>query len=302
MPSPAPEARVQGLSLYPSARDSAEWADVAPSVRNVSFFSACVEDERVLAAVRELVARGIEEGWSTAEFVYEAENALDALRAYPPADAGDQFSESIDTLNDYNRLRLIFRTHNELAHGYAQFCEAFAPYDLTMNPGWRFERQEGAKEDQKRQDHVDHEGAVRLKTDLEFWLDRNRPEIGGFGNPYGPWGYNSWCYTSPVSREECEALGLLSPGEQLTIPPALAEWNLPNVLQQMGTAGTSTIDDEAVQRIIDRCAEEQGFTVAFDKEEAVLQIQPTPDSPLGKLTNETFEAWMNENLDVDFDE
>lgn len=301
MPSPAPEARVQGLSLYPSARASAEWADVAPSVRNVSFFSACVEDERVLAAVRELVAKGIEAGWRTAEFVYEAENALDALRAYPPADAGDQFSESIDTLNDYNRLRLIFRTHNELAHGYAQFCEAFAPYDLTMNPGWRFERQEGAKEDQKRQDHVDHEGAVRLKTDLEFWLDRNRPEIGGFGNPYGPWGYNSFCYTEPVSREVCEALGLLRPGEQLTIPPALAEWNLPNVLQQMGTAGTRALDAVAVERIINRCAEEQGFTVAFDKEEAVLQIQPEEGTPLGALTNETFDAWLNENLEIQFE-
>ena len=302
MPAPTPEAHIQGLSLYPSARDSADWADVAPSVRNVSFFSACVEDERVLAALQRLVAQGIEEGWSPAEFVYEAEAMLDKLRAYPQDDETAQYGESIDTLSDFNRLRLIFRTQNELAHGYAQFCEAFAPYDLTMYPGWRFARQEGAKEDQKRPDHVAHEGDVRLKTDLQFWLDRNRPEIGGFGNPYGPWGFNSWCYTEPVSREECEALGLLSPGEELIVPEELAEWNLPNVLQQMGTAGTSTLDDEAVQRIIDRCAEEQGFTVAFDKEEAVLQIQPTSESPLGKLTNETFEAWMNENLDVIFDE
>ena len=301
MPSRSPENIVQGLSLYPSSRTSIEWADVEPSVRNVSFFSACVEDARVLASLRELVARGLREGWGLAEFVYEAESMLSALRAYPPEDGVAQYGESIDTLSDFNRLRLIFRTQNELAHGFTQFCEAFASYDLAMYPGWRFMRQAGAKEDQKRQDHVAHEGAVRLKTDLQFWLDRNRPEIGGFGNPYGPWGFNSWCYTEPVSRSECERLGLISPGEQLAIPPELAEWNLPNVLQQMGSAGVSALDDDDVRLIIDRCSEEQGFAVAYDKEEGVLQVQATPESPLGELNAATFDAWMNENLDSLFE-
>lgn len=294
---PRPEQHVSKLQLYPSARSSVEWAEVEPAVRNTSFFSATVEDYRILSLVQGLVATGLEQGLSIAEFVYQAEQALDMLSVAAYGDKGEHFDKSLATVNEYNRLRLIFRTQGELAHGYRQFCEAFNPIDLKIYPGWRFMRMPGAKESQKRKDHVDHEGVVRLKTDIDFWLDRNRFEIGGFGNPYGPWGFNSWMYCEPVEREECEALGLLRPGEKVTPPPELSEWNLPDVLQQMGTASTRGIDRDAVKGIIDRCKKEEGFTVQWTEEDETLQIVPKQNEPLGALSDATFDEWLNENLD-----
>lgn len=288
------------LQLFPSSRDSADWADVEPAVRSTSFFSATVEDAHVLGRLKKLVAKGLEEGWSMGEFVYHAENMLDELRAYPPADEindPDAFRKAVDTLDDMNRLRLIFRTHNELAAGYAEFCTAFDPFFLHEYPGWRFMRMDGAKEDQKRPDHVAHEYDTRLKTDVQYWLDRNSLDQGGFGNPYGPWGFNSYMYVEPVERQECIDLGLMTKDEKLTVPEALAEWNLPNNLQQIGTASTKMFDNEEIEEIIRAC-EKEGISVAYDPDAEAVQVQPAPKTPLGVLSVEAFDKWL-EQMEAD---
>ena len=292
---PSPESHVANLQLYPSSRSSVEWAEVEPAVRNVSFFSASVENERVLAALKNLVEKGLDMGWSMGEFVYQAELVLDSMRADVPGDADSTYQDGLDLVADYNRLRLIFRTQGELASGYAQFCEAYSDYDLYQWPCWRFMRMDGAKEDQKRPDHVEHEYDVRLKTDIQYWLDRNRFDIGGFGNPYGPWGFNSWMYTEPVDRKEAIALGFIGKNERLRPPPELAEWNLPNALQQMGTASTNKLDMDAVERVIREC-EAEGFVVAYDEEQKALQVMPSPRTPLGDLSDAAFELMMEEDI------
>lgn len=254
---------------------SAEWAEVEPAVRNNAFFSACVEDERVLAALKGLVDEALAEGLSPQEFVRRALVMLEGIRLTPPEDgaAREVFEESIGVLYDPERLRLILRTQEQLASGYAAFCKAFERVHLLLNPGWRFVRQPGAKT--KREDHVKHEGAVRLKTDWQFWLARNDPSFGGFGNPYAPFGFNSWMRTFPVSREECEKLGLLQPGEKVTIPDELFDWNLPETLRRMGTASTLDLPKDAVDRIIDRCKEE-GVQVEPVPGEERVQVVPPP--------------------------
>lgn len=296
---PAISDHVSSLHLWPSSRSSADWAEVEPAVRNVAFFSACVEDERVLAELKKLVEKGLEEGWSMGEFVYHAQNRLDELRVYPPEDAGENFAESIDTVNEYNRLRLIFRTQNELAAGYAEFCNEFDPFYLYSYPAWRFMRMDGAKEDQKRPDHVAHEGDVRLKTDIQYWLDRNSFEQGGFGNPYGPWGFNSWMYTEMVGREEAINLGLLQPNERLSVPDILADYNLPDALLQMGSASTKTLQPEEQQRIIDRCAD-AGITVKMNEYENTLAIEPQPGDEFDNLEIKLFEEWSKESVEEYF--
>lgn len=264
------------LDLYPSAMTSAEWAEVEPAVRNNAFFSACVEDERVLAALKGLVDEALAEGLSPQEFVRRALVMLEGIRLTPPEDGAERevFEESVEILYDPERLRLILRTQEQLASGYAAFCKAFERVHLLLNPGWRFVRQPGAKT--KREDHVKHEGAVRLKTDWQFWLARNDPSFGGFGNPYAPFGFNSWMRTFPVSREECEKLGLLQPGEKVTIPDELFDWNLPETLRRMGTASTLDLPKDAVDRIIDRCKEE-GVQVEPVPGEERVQVVPPPE-------------------------
>lgn len=271
---------------------------VDPSVRATSFFSACVEDERVLAGLQGLVNAAMQDGLSMQEFVDEALTMLDFIRLEQPEDEEEKkvFRYSIDTLYNPERLRLIYRTQEQLAHGYNEFCQAYEPDWLDMFPAWEFVRQPGAKENQKRPDHVAHEGAIRLKTDIQYWLDRNSFDQGGFGNPYGPWGYNSWMRTYDVDRETCELLGLLAPRERVKAPPELAEWNLPNMLQQLGTASRRELSDESVKRITSRCAE-YGINVKQETENRIDVIQVQIDGVLRELDSAAFNAWLNENMD-----
>jgi len=271
---------------------------VDPSVRATSFFSACVEDERVLAGLQGLVNAAMEDGLSMQEFVDEALTMLDFIKLEQPEDEEEKkiFKYSIDTLYNPERLRLIYRTQEQLAHGYNEVCQAFDADWLDMFPAWEFVRQPGAKEDQKRPDHVAHEGDIRLKTDVQYWLDRNSFDQGGFGNPYGPWGYNSWMRTFDVDRETCELLGLLAPGEVVKTPAALAEWNLPHLLQQVGTASSKELSEGAVKRIMSRC-KEVGIEVTEEEENRTRVIKVKMEGVLKELDEAAFDAWLNENMD-----
>ena len=292
---PAPSRTVRDLKLYPSAKSSAEWGTVSAAVRNSAFFSACVEDERLLGALKKLTEEATEQNWSATSFIDKAMTMLENIRLeHAKEGASDEaFEDSYDRLYNQNRLRLIYRTQRELADGYKLFTEAFEPLYLNMYPAWMFMRQAGAKEDNKRPDHVAHEGEVRLKTDIKYWLDRNRVEIGGFGNPYAPWGFNSWMRSIEVDRSKAEALGLVKPGERLQVPPEYAEWNLASTLKQISTASVADLAPEQRETIVERCKEEN---ISVAMEEETLQIVPSEDhsDPISVLEEQSFEDWVIE--------
>lgn len=270
---------------------------VSAAVRNNSFFSACIEDERLLSALQKLVDQAVEDGWSVGGFIDEALQELDRIALDPEKQKDETFQDNFSKLYNSERLRLIYMTQMQLANGYRLFCDAFDPYRLNTHPAWKFHRQPGAKEQNKRPDHVQHQGEIRLKTDIEYWLDRNRPEIGGFGNPYGPWGFNSWMRELPVRRGEVEKMGLLKHGEKLSVPPAFAEWNLSKAIQQVGKQGISDLTPKQQQNVISRCAE-QGITVAQPAENT-LQVVPasdSPDDPLAALDAAAVDAWVTQQV------
>lgn len=286
------------LSLYPSSMTSAEWSEIEPAVRNTAFFSATVEDERMLGALQKLVEQGIEEGWSPAAFVDNALQMLEQISLDPEARKAETFQDSFNTLYDPKRLRLIFRTQNSLAAGYRNFQKDFSPYQLQAYPGWKFIRQPGAKEEYKRLDHVITTNRVRLKTDIKFWLRRNRKEIGGFQNPYTPWGFNSYMRTAKVEREQCEKLGLIKPGEKVRIPPEYAQWGISQAVQSMGRAGVSDLTPEQQQNVVDRCKDE-GINVT-KTDDNTLQVTPDPNNPTDPLTEldmKAAEDWVDKEMD-----
>jgi hypothetical protein len=83
----------------------------------------------------------------------------------------------------------------------------------------------------------------------------------------------------PVRRREAEALGLIQPGEKLTVPPGLAEWGLPQAVDGMGRAGASDLTPEQQQRVIDRC-DEQGIKVVREEpQQSTPPTQPNPVAP-----------------------
>jgi hypothetical protein len=75
-----------------------------------------------------------------------------------------------------------------------------------------------------REDHDQWENEVRLKSDVKFWTARNNPAFGGFGVPWGPWGFNSGMDVYDVSREEAIAEGVLAEGE-FPLPPKVVGFN-----------------------------------------------------------------------------
>lgn len=288
------QKKLKSLALYPSARTSAEWSQVDAAIRNTSFFSATIESEHVLANMKKMVELAMEQGLSMQEFTRQALIMLENISVAPKTGntvVDKKTSESLKTLFDPTRLRLIFRTQTELAHGYAQTCEQFSDRALRMFPAWRFVRQPGAKESQKRPDHVAHENAVRLKTDVEFWKARNRPEIGGFGNPYGPWGFNSWMRTEEVSREECIDLGLIKEDEPPKKSAEIAEKSLSDVLSQIGTVSSDNFTAAQINRIINQC-KAAGINVAG----VGGSLTMANDRTIEQLQEEELAAWVDEQF------
>lgn len=281
--------KLKSLTVYPSARTTAEWAEVDAAIRNTAFFSATIEDEHVLTYLKKMVEYALEEGLSMQEFTRVALHMLENISVQPDTRGDVVRQEAIETLFNPTRLRLVFRTQSELAHGYAQTCEHFSDRALRMFPAWRFVRQPGAKESQKRPDHVKHEGAVRLKTDVDFWNARNRPEIGGFGNPFPPFGFNSWCRVEEVSRAECERLGLIKPGAKVPKSQKLAEHSFAESLSQIGTASTVDLSADAVERIKQRC-KAAGITLDVLKNELSIRR----DKTITTLKRAAENAWINE--------
>lgn len=255
----------RSLSVTTEKRTAREWAELEPEAKRGKFFLSSVEDERLLEAFRKLIDECMAEGVSEAEFINRATEMLRVLKDpagtpyYNPAKFAEMtdaekhaYQRTQSNIDSYVRLKLIFRTQSELAAGYREWRKAFEPFWLEMYPGWRFVRQPGAKPKWKRKLHVQHENEVHLKTDIKFWLSMNAPEIGGFNNPYGPWGFNSWMRVEQVSRKECERLGLLKKGEKIVIPPELARWGLPVAVAESNTASVKELPAEAVDRIKER--------------------------------------------------
>ena len=81
-----------------------------------------------------------------------------------------------------------------------------APAVLKAFPAARLIRDRSVKEPRPR--HQNHLGEVLLKTDPRWAEFHNAREIGGFGVPWGPYGFNSGVTQEDVSEAEARQLGL----------------------------------------------------------------------------------------------
>lgn len=214
----------------PSGMSSRQWAALSAAMREEKFFSARVENVRLLERLqgmirdfltgeREVLENGesVMKVGSCADFVKQAMDWLEAEGLREADGEGEEYHRDVSHVGAEARLRLIFRTNVRQAVGAAQWESAMMPANLKAWPAFRFVRFPGAKV--KRPVHVANEDEVRLKSDFEFWADEmNAADLGGFEVPWPPFGFNSYMDQIPVSRKECEAMGLLKPGEPLKRP------------------------------------------------------------------------------------
>lgn len=279
--------------VSPGPFNSQEWQSVAPAIRQRSFFSATINSARVLHRMRSMLldwqsgaVESILTPSGTTETAFKEtglakfrERAAELLISEGLATPADFKNESIQNVISASRLKLIFNTNTAQAQDFAIYQQRVAdPARINRFPAAEFVRTPGAK--LPRPLHVANQGQIRRFDDIQFWLQMNSPDIGGFGVPWGPWGFNSFMTTFPVSRKRAEALGLVKPGEQV-MPPDLTQFGvmLPARFNKGVTADVDDITPEIRQQAINTIT---------------ARLGPQALRPDGKLTLEALQALRNQ--------
>lgn len=224
--------RIKSLKPLAIALSSEQWSAMPDQIREEAFFSANVESaqlldnlqtnlKKALAKARESTPRG------PALAVSGKEAFIDIMQPWAIRNGfADDLPEGVprgkrgaraetQDLGSARRLGLIYNTQVRKAYGFGSMNFATDPRIVDAWPAWRFVR--GGSVQEPRPDHKRHEGAVRLKSDTKFWIARNNPKFGGFGVPYGPWGFNSQMDVVEVPRSEAIKLGLIKPKEKISV-------------------------------------------------------------------------------------
>ncbi|MBL9174135.1 MAG: hypothetical protein JNL10_11415 [Verrucomicrobiales bacterium] len=236
-PAPFKEALQKLGQRTPIAADlsSYEWSQVPVALRERAMFSAHVESLKFLQRTRDTIGDFL--GATREQLTTPDGEITDALKMGSRAQFVDRMRElaisegmgplepedagTVRDITSEQRLGLIFDIQTQAATRYGNWKQGMDPDVLDEFPAQRFIREVGVEK--PRRIHDENEGEVRLKSDLAFWLAMNDPAIGGFGVPYGPWGFNSGMGVEDVDRAEAESLGLLTPGEK--VEPVEQEFN-----------------------------------------------------------------------------
>ena len=207
----------------PGDWDSESWQAQEPDFRNKAFFSAKVENARFLdraqaalfddmAKVRETIT--LPDGTTTtalrtsgrAHFVQQMQDFMIAEGMTSEEEYRDVNPNNIRDIRSSARLRLIFDTNTRQAFGFGQWKQGMKPSILKAFPAARLIRVRGVSEPRPR--HQEALGEVLLKTDPRWAEYHNAKDIGGFGVPWGPYGFRSGVSQEPVSLSESRKLGL----------------------------------------------------------------------------------------------
>lgn len=236
-PIPFKEAVLSLLKKEPNPQEwsSAEWSAQEAPVRIRSMFSAHVESARFLDRAQGLmfdfmvgttdevvgpdgVRRTARRVGSRADFITAMQDFMVAEGMVKPDEWKAVNRNDVTDIRSSRRLALIFDTNIRQAYGFGKWHQGMSPAVLKAYPAARLVREMNVAEARPR--HEASIGSIALKTDREWWADfQNDPEIGGFGVPWGPYGFGSGVGQEDVSKEEAEREGLMKKG-QPGEPPA----------------------------------------------------------------------------------
>lgn len=207
----------------PADWGAAMWQEQEPDFQTRAFFSAKVESARFLdrsqglifdymAKVRETIVQP-DGTVVTAMKVGGREQFVKRMRDFMITEGmakKEEFAgvnqKDVTDIRSLARLRLIFDTTTRQAYGFGQWKQGMTPAGLRAFPAARLIRDRGVKEPRPR--HQSNLGEVLLKTDTRWAEFHNARDIGGFGVPWGPYGFNSGVTQEDVRKAEARQLGL----------------------------------------------------------------------------------------------
>lgn len=224
-PAPFKEAinRLASKQVVASPMDSSAWQQEPLAIRERSYFSAKVESAQFLQRGKDLLDDYIEGNITetpNGPMIAVGSRAafVDQLQQFARAE-GLESGGPEGTLRDVRsltRLNLVYDVQVQQAADFGNWKQGNDTDILWAYPAQRFIREINVKE--PRPLHEENTGEVRRKDDMEFWTKMNDPEIGGFGVPWGPWGFNSGMGVEDVDRIEAIKLGLVDPDEAVEMP------------------------------------------------------------------------------------
>jgi len=208
----------------PAEWDAATWQSQEPDFRRRAFFTSRVESARFvdrlqgllfdyMAKVRDEVT--LPNGEKTTVLrVGDRSDFVKQMREFMIEEGMADFEDfaavnqkDVKDIRSMARLNLIFDTNIRQAYGYGSWKQGVTPSVMKAFPYARLIRDRGVMEPRPR--HAEHLGEVRLKSDISWWAEfQNDPDIGGFGVPWGPFGFNSGVNQEDVSKREAKDLGL----------------------------------------------------------------------------------------------
>lgn len=206
-------------ALIGSNLDTKGWSKIQASLRDRAFFSAQVEEQKILYAMRQNVAEIAASRKSPSEARRDLREYLTSIGYDPGENRG-----TIKDLLTKRRLDIMLKTNVDQAKGYVTHLRATTPGAILAFPGYELVRVEKRKMPrdwsarwQKAGNSVGWEGAARdrfiaLKTS-PIWA-----KLSVFGNPYPPFDFNSGMGLKDVKKSVCRELGLLGENEQPKIP------------------------------------------------------------------------------------
>lgn len=192
-----------------------------------SVFSARVTQADILTELQERIEELASGNVVGSSFTRAKAELLDAIRRTGYSPSPDDRGTVKDLTSDA-RLQLMIETNVLDAQGHGTFIAGNDPIALEVNPGQelvRFGNPDRPREWEARWQaaiaETTQEGAtdgsdrmVALKGH-PVWAALGRG-AGGYedtlGNPWPPFAFNSTMGVIPVSAEECEELGILTPG------------------------------------------------------------------------------------------
>ena len=217
--------------VFPTTMTTRELQSLAPAIRQRAFFSATVASAKVLHRFRRMLfdwqaatvetvtsPSGVQSvAYKSSGLANFREKASDLLISEGLAKDSDLADRRITSLVSNARLKLILVTNVEQSQEFSSWAVRVGNQNyLNAFPAARFVRRPGAID--PRAKHVAAEGEVRRWDDFAFWLQQNSEDIGGFGVPWGPWGFNSYMTQVPVGRVEAIRLGLIRTNEVVRVP------------------------------------------------------------------------------------